>query len=289
MPRRSRRPLLLPSLIAGLVFAALACTAGTPPEPTSDVDDFAEVRATSQAAYVLGVDALQQGSPEAALVFLDQANTFDPDQRAEIQEALQQAAATVRALPQSPTRTPVPSPTPDARLLTQIASPVTTPGVTATPVVAEGSTAWRDPSGSFKVTAPPGWRIKQSPDVEFGTGLVSFTDPTGKAEFALAADPSANAASPELYAAKMDIAMQQVPGYALDNIEPGNIGSAPTLRRNFTLQKRTDNGQTVNTRAFQVAVLRGTTAYILYGEAPATDFPTFESQLNQIVRSFTFL
>jgi hypothetical protein len=139
------------------------------------------------------------------------------------------------------------------------------------------------------VAAPAGWQIKQNPGVEFGTGVVSFTDPSGRAEFAVAMDPAANASSPELYAAKMDIVMQQVPGYSLDNIEPGSLGTTPTLRRNFTLQQRTESGQTVNVRAFQIAVLRGNVAYILYGSAPAPDFPEFESRLNGIVQTFTFL
>jgi hypothetical protein len=74
-----------------------------PPAPSPDA--FAVVRATSQAAYQAGQAALARGDYLQACVDLDTAKTNDPDNRADIQQGLEQALAhclTPAAQPTSP-------------------------------------------------------------------------------------------------------------------------------------------------------------------------------------------
>jgi hypothetical protein len=61
--------------------------------PTPNPDAFAVVRATSQAAYQAGQAELNRGDYLQACVDLDKAKTNDPDARAEIQQALDEAVA----------------------------------------------------------------------------------------------------------------------------------------------------------------------------------------------------
>src|SRR6266850_828494 len=76
-------------LLVGLTFAC-GPTAAPPPTPAA-ADPFAVVRATSQAAYQTGKAHLDRGEFLAACVDLDKAKTTDPDNRAEIQQALEAA------------------------------------------------------------------------------------------------------------------------------------------------------------------------------------------------------
>src|SRR5258708_20659959 len=75
-----------------LVGLAFACgpTATSPPTPAA-ADPFAVVRATSQAAYQSGKAHLDSSEFLAACVDLDKAKVADPDNRPEIQQALEAA------------------------------------------------------------------------------------------------------------------------------------------------------------------------------------------------------
>src|SRR6266852_4795916 len=76
-------------ILVGLTFACgpTAAPASTPVA----ADPFAVVRATSQAAYQTGKAHLDRGEFLPACVDLDKAKVADPDNRAEIQQALEQA------------------------------------------------------------------------------------------------------------------------------------------------------------------------------------------------------
>ena len=289
---RSARIFTLASLTATLAYASIACSQSRAPVvETPGADDFAQVRATSQAYFQSGSAALAAGDAALALVLLDRADTFDPDNRAEIKQAVAQAAATVRAFTPVPTRTLIPTPTREPNATPQAVFGSATAGPSPTPTELPGTTVWTDPVGRFRASYPPGWTVQNDPPVIFGRGVVSFKDPSGLAEFAVGLDENAQAVSPELYAAKMDLFMQEQlkEAYASESILPGNVGSSPSLRRNFTVIQRTPNGAPINTRAFQVAVVRGSSAYVLYGSAPAASWPMFGAQLEQIAGSFRFL
>jgi hypothetical protein len=250
------------------------------------------VRATAEAAYRAGRQQLNRGELEAALVSLDQARLNDPDNRQDIREALDDTIRRIQALPPAPTRTPVPAsmakpaatPTPVAPPTSQPASAATSPR-SAPP---DGYTVWTDSQGRFVLAAPSEWQVRLTPNAEFGTGVVGFRDPSGQAEIVVAVDGDTQVVSPELYAAKMDIAMQGIRGYAPDGIEFGITANSPSLHRKFSVTHRDSTGREVTSRGFQVAVLKGKTPYILAASAPAAQYTEFERTFEQIVSTFSF-
>jgi hypothetical protein len=148
---------------------------------------------------------------------------------------------------------------------------------------------WSDPQGRFTIEAPAAWARIDQPTVLFGTGIVQFRDPSGRAEADVAVDNSTKAVSPELYSASMEIAMQkQVPGYAGEEVQPGTAAGNPSIRRVFTFTQRDASGQDHQARGFQVTVLKGSTPYIIGGSAPADQFQQYSPTFDQIVESFKF-
>lgn len=288
-PRRAR-PLLLALALLVSAFAA-ACQTAPPVEPTPAIDDFAGVRATAEASYQSGRQALEQGLLEEALVALDRANVNDPDRREDIQAALAETIRRIQALPPTPTRTAIPTRTPAPAFRPSITNspvPDLTPAPMAQPSPPPGFTTWSDPQGRFRIDVPTGWAVVSDPPAEFGNGLVAARSPDGRAEIVLSVDTGTQVVSPELYAAKMELAMQDLPGYALETIVPGTTSGSPSLRRNFTLTQRTADGQSVTARGFQVAVLRGKTPYVLTALAPSTAYASFQSAFEQAAASVAF-
>src|SRR5579864_6600105 len=76
------------------------------PEASPSADAFAVVRATSQAAYQAGQSAMASGDYLQACVDFDTAKTNDPDNRPEIQQALEQALSRCLTPPPQPTSPP---------------------------------------------------------------------------------------------------------------------------------------------------------------------------------------
>src|SRR6266849_509526 len=76
-------------ILVGLTFACGPAAAPTPTPAAADA--FAVVRATSQAAYQTGKGHLDRGEFLPACVDLDKAKVADPDNRPEIQQALEVA------------------------------------------------------------------------------------------------------------------------------------------------------------------------------------------------------
>ncbi len=317
-------------LLVGLTFAC-GPSAAQPPTPAA-ADPFAVVRATSQAAYQSGKAHLDSSEFLAACVDLDKAKVADPDNRPEIQQALEAAlqhclTPVVEATPaqrgnvvatlalvvptvaaQGAAATPAPpvaKPTASAPAATaaQGATAGATPGqsvppasgatasVGATPqaIAAQGLVPWRDPQGRFTISAPPDWVTLPQPMSLFGTAVVQFGDPSGRAELDVAVDTATKAVSPELYAATMEIAMQQqVPGYAGEQFVPGSASGQPSVRRVFTFTQRDATGRDLQARSFQVTVLKGSTPYIISGSAPAEQFQQYVPTFDQMVQSFRF-
>jgi len=148
---------------------------------------------------------------------------------------------------------------------------------------------WRDPQGRFSVGAPADWATLPQPLALFGTPVVQFRDPSALAEFDVAVDSAAKAVSPELYAATMEITMQQqVPGYAGEQFVPGTTAGQPAVRRVFTFTQRDAAGNDHQARSFQVTVLKGATPYIISGSAPAEQFERYSPTFDQVVESFRF-
>ena len=268
-----------------------ACTLSAPPAPPTpaenEPDDFAVVRSTAEAAYQTGQQQLAAGDLDAALVSFDQARLNDPDQRQDIQSALDETVAQIRAQPQPPTKTPLPTWTPEPTVAARVQTPTPVPTSTG-PRVPAGYAVWTDTQGRFTIAIPSDWKVGQQPTAEFGTGIVAFKDPTGVGQLIVAQDPQAQAVSPELYAAKMEIQMENADGYALDTVVPGMIGNSPSLRRNYSVNQKNAAGQQVTVKGFQLTVLRGKVPYILTASAPANQYDSFAQTFDQIVGTFTF-
>jgi hypothetical protein len=316
-------------ILVGLTFAC-GPTATSTPTPAA-ADPFAVVRATSQAAYQSGKAHLDSSEFLAACVDLDKAKVADPDNRPEIQQALEAAlqhcltpvveatppqrgnvvatlalvVPTVAAQGAAAAATPAPpvakptAPAPAALGATPGATPGqgvppasgATASVGATPqaIPAQGLVPWRDPQGRFAISAPPDWVTLPQPMSLFGTAVVQLGDPSGRAELDVAVDTATKAVSPELYAATMEIAMQQqVPGYAGEQFVPGSASGQPSVRRVFTFTQRDATGRDLQARSFQVTVLKGSTPYIISGSAPAEQFQQYMPTFDQMVQSFRF-
>jgi hypothetical protein len=168
----------------------------------------------------------------------------------------------------------------------------TSPAAAATPVAkpaASDLVTWTDPQGRFSLAAPADWITAPQPQSLFGTSVVEFGDPSGRAEVDVAVDTNTKAVSPELYAASMELAMQQqVPGYASEQVVPGTTAGSPSVRRVFTFTQRDANGQDHQARGFQVTVIKGSTPYIVSGSSPAEQFQQFSPSFDRMVESFRF-
>jgi hypothetical protein len=281
---------------------ALACgpTAAPPPTPTPP-DPFSVVRATAQAAYQEGKAALDGGDLIRGCPAIDTAKTNDPDNRADIQQALEQCLTQIPLL-LATAAAPTSAPTPAQRTIVVATIPAApaapaTPATPATPSAqptappdaAANLVIFRDPQGRFSIGSPADWTRADQPQTLFGTGVVQFREPSGRAALAIAVDTSSKAVSPELYAAGMDIAMQQqVPGYAAEQVLPSSVSGNPALRRVFTFTQRDASGRDLQARAFQTVVIKGQTPYILMGSAPAEQFAQFSPMFDQMVESFRF-
>jgi hypothetical protein len=149
---------------------------------------------------------------------------------------------------------------------------------------------WRDPQGRFTIDAPATWPPVDPPQSLVGTPVVEFRDPSGRAELDVAIDTAAHAVSPELYAASIELAMQQqVPGYASEQAVPESLGGSPSLRRVFTFTQRDAAGHEAQARGVQVVVLKGATPYIISATAPAEQFAAgFGATFDQMLGSFHF-
>jgi len=299
-----------------LVCLTFACGPAAAPAATPVAPDpFAVVRATSQAAYQTGKAHLDRGEFLAACVDLDKAEVADPDNRPEIQQALEQAllhcltpvveptpaqrgavvatlALVVPTVPvQGAPATPTPAGAASKPTAGSAALPGATPGPRATAQIGAAQTlvAWRDPQGRFSLSAPTEWVTLPQPQSLFGTGIVQFSDPSGRAELNVAVDNVSKAVSPELYAATMEIAMQQqVPGYAGEQFVPGSTSGQPSVRRVFTFTQRDAAGHDRQARSVQVTVLKGSTPYIISGSAPAEQFQQYQPTFDQMVQTFRF-
>ena len=309
----------------GLVGLVVACQPGrgnlsqATAEPTQG-DPFAVVRATADAAYRAGRADLERGQLEQALVELDRAKTNDPDNRPEIQQALDETVRRIQGAPPA-TETAISSAagsgalvTPPVVAQTQLvrataqvaATAVRTAAVaaqtsvaqgpaTAGPLTATNATAgptvlvrWTDGQGRFSIGAPAGWQTLDAPPAMFGTGVVGFREPSGQAELDVSVDTTTRAVSPELYAASMELAMQQAPGYALDSVQPGTTAGNPSVKRVFSQTRRDAAGRDYPARGFQVAIVRGSTAYVLSASSPADRYAAYASTFERMVDSLAF-
>jgi hypothetical protein len=295
--------------LAGLSLACRPSQATAVPTPAA-ADAFAVVRATAEAAYQSGKAHLDRGELEPALIDLDTASTNDADNRQDIQLAL---AQTISQL-QTETPTVVPTPLPRAPVIATpllVATPLPlAPGV-ATPVpptlvvaslpattpepagsmIAPILVVWRDPQGRFSVSAPTDWATAEHAQALFGvgSGVVQFRDASGRSELDIAVDSQANAVSPELYSASVELALQQhVPGYTAEQTLPENVSGSPSIRRVFTFTQRDASGLDYQARGFQVTVVNGTTPYVISGSAPADQFQAASVTFEQMVESFRF-
>jgi hypothetical protein len=147
---------------------------------------------------------------------------------------------------------------------------------------------WHDPQARFSIGAPPDWMPVERPTVPFGSGVIAFRDPSGLAELSVAVDTSQAAVSPELYAASLELAMQKLPGYALENVQPGSTAGDPSVKRTFTVTQKDAGGSDYTARGFQIAVVRGSTAYVVAASAPADQFAQFAGTFDRMVNSFSF-
>jgi hypothetical protein len=304
------------------------------------------VRATSQAAYLAGQTAIAQGDYLQACVDLDTAKTNDPDNRADIQQALEQALSRCLTPPPQATSAPAAaqqrtivvatlaagvggslsgSGTPGSAPASATNGPAApsggagaqTPGLAPPPLALSPLTlsalptapaaapstapaalaaandanmvAWNDPQGRFSISAPSDWVMVNSPQSLVGTAVVEFHDPSGSAEVDVAVDSNTRAVSPELYAASLELAMQQqVPGYASEQVIPSTTAGSPSVQRVFTFSERDPSGQQHQARGMQLTIVKGSTPYIISAIAPAEQYAQFSPPFDRIVGSFRF-
>jgi hypothetical protein len=281
-------------VLVGLTLACRPSAATNSPTPGA-ADPFAVVRATAEAAYESGQGHLERGELEAALVDFDTAKTFDADNRQDIQQALDLAISRLAA--ETPTVEPTSRPrTPVIATVQTLAAPAAAtlrPGTQATSEAGSSPNlvVWRDPEGRFSVSAPATWATVAQPQSLFGigTGIVQFRDSSGRAELDVAVDSSARPISPELYAASLEIALQQqVPGYAAEQMRPANTSGNPSMRRVFTFTQRDSAGRDYQARGIQVTLVKGSTPYLISGSAPAEQFQQDSATFDRMVESFRF-
>ena len=248
-------------------------------------DPFVVVRATSEAAYASGKAHLERGELQAALIDLDAARTNDPDNRQDLQQAIDRTISQLAArrrrpsrrprrgrlswapCPPSPGRAGTPAPAATTRAPAAAATPArastVAPILAATPQTAGAAAlvSWRDPQGRFTLSAPSDWARAQQPQSLVGTGVVQFRDPSVQAELDVAVDSASRALSPELYAATMELTMQQqVPGYAAEVSLPGQHPRQPVHPPHRSPSPSATRPATTNqARGFQVAVVKGST------------------------------
>jgi hypothetical protein len=189
---------------AGLVICALSLACGPspaqPPAPTADA--FAVVRATSQAAYLAGQTAVARGDALGACVDFDLAKTNDPDNRADIQQALERALASCLTVTPAAQATSAPVAAPQRTLVvatiaagvgtalagtpnagsasTSIAAQATNataPTQSATPVTAATSAAapGQAPTPAAAAATPP-----PTTNASAATALTTWRDPQGR-------------------------------------------------------------------------------------------------------------
>jgi len=317
-----------PALVLCSLSLSCAAPAALP-TPSPAGDPFAVVRATAESAYRSGEAALVRGDYLQACVDLDAARTHDPDNRSDIQQAFEQALARCLTPPPAPTTAPpaasaaqqrtivvatvaaglgtalatnstpatdVSASTNATRAAATASAPTSTPVVAAPAASATGSSGanidlatWNDPQGRFSVAAPADWTRTDQPQTLVGTGVVEFHDPIGRAEVDISVDAATRAVSPELYAAGLELAMQQqVPGYASEQVFPGTTAGNPSVRRVFTFTQRDASGQDHQARAFQLTIVKGSTPYVISGSAPAEQYQQFSPAFDRIVESFRF-
>lgn len=276
--RFAARPLLVTLL-------AVACAAPAAPTPTPD--PFAALRPIAQDAYEAGSAALQRGELETALVELNRAKVNDPDNRADIEQALQGTLRLLRARTPTPTllptRTPAPTDTPSPPLAAP-AEPTSRPPQTRPS--AEGTRRFRDTAGRFTLDVPADWQQRAAPPSASGTGVIGFTGPGG-ATFTVAVDQATQTVSPELYAARMELQLQRTPGYALELVTSNMLAGSPSVRRDFSLGAG-DAGASPATRGFQVVVVRAQTPYLLEALAPQAEYEALRPTFERMLESFRF-
>ncbi len=273
--------------LVALLAASIGCQP-VPPSPPANPqgDEFAVVRQRAERAYREGRQHLERDELEAALVSLDEAKLNDPDGRADIQAGLDEALRRLQARPPVPTGTPLPVRTPAPASTVPPLGRTVLPA--ASPIATSDLLAWSDPGQRFTMNAPRSWLVASSPQAVVGTGVVSFREPEGSSGLTVAADEAAHAVSPELYAARIELAMAQAPGYALDSLVPGSTAGTPSVRRSFSISQRDSSGAARPFRGFQVVLVRGSTAWVLDASAPSERYASVAPTFERMVESFVF-
>ncbi len=271
-----------PTVAAG----ATGFAQGNPTLAAAQATAMAQANPTLAAAGAVQATAVVQTNPTVAAA---------ATQLAQISPTLAAAAAAqATALAQiNPSAASAAQATALAQVATQVPGGAaqgsnTTPGGTNA-AAPQALTTWRDPQGRFSFGMPGGWTRADPPQALAGTPSVEFRDPSQRASLSVASEPTARAVSPELYAASLEIAMQQnVPGYATEQVVPSTLAGNPSVRRQFTFMQRDGSGQERLARAVQVTVLQGSTPFIITGSAPATDFAEFSGAFDASIDTFRF-
>src|SRR5713226_7894372 len=158
-----------------LVCLTFACGPAAAPAATPVAPDpFAVVRATSQAAYQTGKAHLDRGEFLPACVDLDKAKVADPDNRHEIQQALEEALRHCL--------TPVVEPTPSQRGIVVATLALVVPTVPAQGLPATPTPAVAAAKPSAVAAASPGATPGAGAPAQTGVAptLVAWRDPQGR-------------------------------------------------------------------------------------------------------------
>jgi hypothetical protein len=274
-----------PEIQQALEQALTRCLTPPPPQSTSPPAAAAQ-RTLIVATLAAGVGTGLGGTPAAAGTFAPlPLNVATPA------PAASPATGQTDATPGSAAATRPPSniATPAPATTNSSGAPVPTARQSAANSANAALVTWNDPQGRFSISAPPDWTTNTQPQSLVGTGVVEFHAPGNQAEVDVAVDSSTQAVSPELYAAKLELSMQQqVAGYASEQVIPGTTAGSPSVQRVFTFTQKDATGQDHQARGMQVVLVKGSTPYIISASAPAELYQQFSSTFDQMVASFKF-
>lgn len=246
----------------------------SPPPPPVAGDSFEAVRAKSLQAFERGKVLFSQDKLDQALVELDTASLNDPDHRADVQEMLQRTIDAIRAR--------------DAKTVAPVASRATPDSLGLPPTIGPipGYEIYASDGQGIALLVPTGWNRTDMPVTEVGQGIVEFRDSAGKAIFTVARDAPGPDVTPEKYAAAVELKMQELHGYAIQQVQFVSVGYLPGVKRVFSLPGTSPAGREGLVREVQFVVGSGRQIFILTGEAGDGDFDIYRESFEKMVTSF---
>ncbi len=257
------------------------------PTPTAVGGEFSAVRQKASEALARSQAQYDAGQYDLALIEIDAAILYDPDNRADIQELLQKIRQAIIDRDGVPTVQPTSTPRPTS-------SSGGGSSTSASPTAAAVSVSLRpgfrlhsNREQGVSIQVPSDWTTVNDPPPPLGEeGVVSFVDPSEAARFVISRDPLPPNTTPELYAARLQTQMKELAGFADEQSNLIKIGNLPGVLAIYVLNARSPDGSESSVRVMQTYLGSGRTVIILTGESGANQFEGFKNTFDTITRSF---